>query len=166
MELGYPKSQIISMSLSWSWTSQPRWRAPWGYSSPEGKDQTHHLRCSAQWCDSEASPGWPERRYHADTGPKLEGQTGWSHVGTLWSNTDLGSVPRVWLVPKNNLFQKNMENLRTKVHRGDPTQIQAPELMQVWALGQMGQVWLCKLPVSYCWVGQGGPQASGEKASN
>ena len=33
-----------------------------------------------------------------------------------------------------------MENLRTKVHRGDPTQIQAPELMQVWALGQMGQV--------------------------
>ena len=33
-----------------------------------------------------------------------------------------------------------MENLRTKVHRGDPTQIQAPELMQVWALGQMGHI--------------------------
>ena len=65
-----------------------------------------------------------------------------------------------------NLFQKNVEDLRTKVHHGDPTQIQTFELMHVWALGQMGQVWLCKLPVSYCQMGQGGPWASREKASN
>ena len=39
-----------------------------------------------------------------------------------------------------NLFQKNVEDLRAKVHNGDPTQIQAFELMDVRALGQMGQV--------------------------
>ena len=63
------------------------------------------------------------------------------------------------------MFQKNVEDLRTKVRHGDPTQIQTFELTHAGLWDRWGKS-DSKLPVSYCWMGQSDPRASGEKANN